>query len=355
MLHVRPPGPGSRTGARPSRRALALRMVIVLCGAVLLTTSCGGDDPADGPDGGETSGGKGQDTNLIGKSCAGNADCTPHGLSCYVTGAGATGICSKGCTTESDCGGGLAHCNSVQGSLICTLPQYCDPCEDDNGCGPDAPVCLKDASGAGYCTKKCTVKEGACPAGALCRSYGEKVDEFACAPASGSCSGDGTQCSPCKTDGDCSPGHSCFQADADAERFCAKGCDAAANTGCDSGFTCESYGGKGVCYKLIDGKGQPTCADGAKGFCDPCAEDWECGSGRCVAKNKKMFCGLPTPCSTNIDCPLGGQATFCVASRNGKGNICAPPPAFNCHGYKACFSHPCGPGETCVDGVCKGT
>ena len=72
-----------------------------------------------------------------------------------------------------------------------------------------------------------------------------------------------------------------------------------------------------------------------------------------IGGSSKKFCGLPDPCSSNDDCPLGGTATFCVDSNNGKGKICAPPAAFNCHGYKACFSHPCPVGEICIDGVCK--
>ena len=296
-------------------------------------------------------------TSFVGVACASNNDCVTYGLTCYVTNSAAgTGICSRGCKTETDCGGGLAHCNSVQGELICTLPRYCDPCTTEQDCGASAPTCVKDTAGNGFCSNTCTVNQDACAPGALCRKFGPKVDEFACMPAGGTCSGDGGQCSPCKTDGDCSPDHACFQADANGERFCSRGCNPAAsgNSGCEEGYQCVKYGEKGVCYKVIDGKPRPSCSAGTKGFCDPCTDDWQCASNRCATKNDKRFCVQPTPCNKDKegeDCPLGGVATFCVPSSSG--NICAPPPAFNCHGYMACFSHPCGPSEQCVNGICK--
>ncbi len=337
---------------------MRLLLSLLLCLSCL--SACGGDENTEGPDTDkDTAGNVVGDTNFIGKTCASNDDCTPHGLTCYILGAGAEGICSRGCTTESDCGGGLAHCNSVQGALVCTLPRFCDPCDSEQECGPEAPVCLKDDQDVGFCSPRCTVQKDSCPSGTLCRKFGANVDDFACVPASGSCNGDGTQCSPCKTDGDCSGGHTCFQANPDSERYCAKSCnpDAAGNDGCTNGYKCTSYGGSGVCYQIIDGKPKATCSAGSRGFCDPCEEDWQCGSGRCVEKliggSSKRFCGLPDPCSSNDDCPLGGLATFCVDSSNEKGKICAPPAAYNCHGYKACFSHPCQPGTVCIDGVCK--
>lgn len=352
-------------------RARSLAWLGVLALAAL-TLACGGQESDAASADGESGGGAAADTSgagaatgdvavaNIGTPCASNSDCAKFGLTCFVLNKSAsTGICSRGCKTETDCGGGLAHCNAVQGALICTLPRYCDPCKSAQDCGPEAPLCVIDSEGAGYCTSACTVDHNTCAPGALCRRTGAKVTDFTCAPAGGTCNGNGSQCSPCKTDGDCSPGHVCFQADASAERYCARTCDAnnsdsGGNNGCDAGYACVAYGGKGRCSKIVHGQPRPTCSAGARGFCDPCTENWQCASNRCATKNDKQFCVQATPCQKDQeaeDCPLGGVATFCVPSQQGA--ICAPPPAFNCHGYMACFSHPCGPGEVCDRGECK--
>lgn len=300
----------------------------------------------------------------LGKACVTNNDCEAYDLTCYLTGgAGAsrnTGICSKGCDKESDCGGGT-HCNPLGGILYCAPPQLCDTCKTDDDCGPDAPLCVGD-DGAKYCSRLCNVGDGKCPGGYSCKQFGTRVDEFACAPDYGSCAGDGSHCSPCKTDSQCSTGTKCFSAKEGAERFCAQTCDVATTPdGCPVGHKCASYGGVGYCYKHIatDANGKdvllPTCIAASKGYCDACESDWQCASGRCATKNDKKFCAQIGTCTKQTekeDCPYATQdATFCVPSN--KGQICAPSPAFNCHGYKACLSHPCGADERCDDGLCK--
>jgi len=315
------------------------------------------DGPSDDKDGGATASDSG-----LGKLCASNNDCAKYGLSCYITNLrSGVGICSQGCKIQSDCTNGT-FCNPLGDVLVCTPPRLCDPCQSSSQCGPNAPECVQPKDGgARFCTFKCNVGDGKCPAGYSCRQYGSKVDEFACHPDYGSCKGDGAHCSPCKTTADCSPAAVCFQSKDDAERYCATTCQAKGGAGqCPTGTTCVSYGGKGYCYKVISSTGRgppkslPTCGAGSKGFCDACEENWQCASGRCVTKNGKKFCAQKGNCSKSseaTDCPYGGQATFCVPSD--KGNVCAPPPAFHCHGYKACLSHPCGGGEVCDNGLCK--
>ena len=340
------------------------RLELLACLLVASIAGCedstaAGPGAEDGKNGGAVTAASG-----LGKTCAGNNDCKPHGLTCYITNSNkASGICSKGCESEGDCGANT-HCNPLGTNLVCTPPQLCDPCETSDNCGPDAPLCITNpTTKGGFCSRLCNVGDGKCPGGYSCKQFGNRVDEFACQPDYGACVGDGQHCSPCKTDGDCGKNASCFQSKAGAERFCAKRCAVGTNPdGCSEGFKCASYGGKGYCYKRIkiqtkNGPGEqlvPTCVAGKKGFCDACEEDWQCGSGRCVTKNEKKFCAQGGPCTkaTEIeDCPYGGQATFCVPA--GDSNVCAPPPAFNCHGYKACLSHPCGGDEHCDSGICK--
>ena len=332
----------------------------MLCCAVV-PSGCS-DETAAGPKSEEDASSQQTSGAGLGKLCASNNDCVQHALTCYITNVNTgTGICSKGCKQESDCGGGT-HCNPLQGVLACTPPQLCDACNSDDECGPDAPICAKFGEKSGFCSLKCNVGDGKCPGGYSCKQYGQTVGQFACRPDHGSCTGDGGHCAPCKTDGDCNANTTCFQSKPGAERFCAQRCAVGTNPdGCATGFKCASYGGKGYCYKVLPGGGAagekllPTCIAGTKGFCDACEEDWECVSGRCATKNDKKFCAQVGTCakeSEKTDCPYGDQdATFCVPSN--KGMICAPAPLFNCHGYKACLSHPCGVDELCDDGLCK--
>lgn len=338
-------------------------LAMLTVAAWLGTIGCSGDDQAPGPQdsaaGGGTvdsGGGGGGDgtgqTSGFGRACAGNADCAPFGLTCFL-GANGVGSCSRGCQADADCGGGL-RCNPVEGVLLCSAPLYCDGCQSDADCGPTAPLCRRDLTdagvwGAGYCTMACNVGDKTCPAGSSCSkgAGSSSIKDISCRPDRGSCSGDGSQCSPCKTSGDCSPGHDCIQPSASSERFCALRCD---NSPCAKGYLCTKLAGVGYCYAEVDGKAIPTCSAGLKGYCDACSEDWQCASGRCVTKEEK-FCAQPGSCSKETekqDCPAG---TACVPSQQGQ--ACVPPLAYKCHLWKACMSKPCGADEVCDDGVCR--
>ena len=310
----------------------------------------GGDDSGAVPDG-------------LGKACKGNADCKSSGLTCFLTDeVNLTGICSKVCLTEADCGG-ITHCNPVSGVLICTLPRYCDPCTLDADCGPEAPLCVSRPSAPDLhlCSQNCQTGDGGCSAGSSCVQFGGQAKDFACMPDYGSCSGGGEHCSPCKGVGDCALGTECKQFSADTERFCAQLCDPdGGGTSCPTNYKCTKYGDKGYCFQIVgkddDGKTitYPTCAKGDKGFCDACEHDWECLSKRCVNKNNESYCAQPNPCSKGgeaEDCPYGGVATFCVSSN--KGMVCAPPLAHHCHGFKSCLHALCSKNEVCDNGLCK--
>lgn len=299
----------------------------------------------------------------LGATCESNADCK-EGFSCYEFDSDGSKACSVTCGSHNDCPTGT-RCNPVQGTLLCTLPDYCDPCESDDTCGPDAPICLKlDAGQPGFCTRSCIIGDTKCVPGSSCEPFGGDVDKFACQPDYGSCDGGGEHCAPCKVATDCSPGTECFQASPDDERFCAQICDPSSpEKGCPVGFKCAAYGQKGYCYREIDVPNEdgelepqlfPICGKGDKAFCDACTYDYECASNRCATKEGKSFCVTPTPCSKETelqDCPYGQKATFCVPSS--KGNICAPPISSGCQGFQGCLLHPCGQNEVCDKGVCK--
>jgi len=302
------------------------------------------DAAADAPETAAASG--------IGKACVGSTDCLSLGLKCFETNpATGAGVCSKGCAGASDCP--AAHfCNPVGGKLICTGPRYCDACATADECGPDAPLCLPDKNGKGFCANKCNVGDTSCGIGSSCKQYGLGIKDFACKPDYGACSGGGEHCSPCKVQADCAAGNQCYTAKS-GERFCAQQCDPAkaAPAGCPSGFVCKAESGKGFCFKQVKEELVATCAKGDKGYCDACTVGYECASGRCASKNGKKFCVQPQPCKGNADCPYGGEATFCVPSDVGQ--ICAPPPSWHCQGYKACLGHSCASNQTCDNGICK--
>lgn len=290
----------------------------------------------------------------IGKACASNADCALLGLKCFETNAATgAGICTKKCANSTECDAGT-FCNPQGDSLICTPPRFCNGCSKNEDCGVEG-FCLTGSSGAKYCTRKCTLGDSACPPAASCKQYGSAIDEFACSPDYGKCVGDGTQCSPCGGNGDCSPGHDCYYSPATGERFCAKTCKAGVAGACASGYVCAQPKGAAspYCLKSVGKDAIATCAKGDKAYCEPCGADYECLSGRCGLKNGKKFCVEPTPCQGNKDCPHGGEITACVPSDNGKGSMCAPPLSWGCQGYLACLGLSCGPGETCVAGLCK--
>jgi hypothetical protein len=295
------------------------------------------------------------DSNPIGQLCAASADCQKQGLpKCQVTNAAlGEGFCTKPCASDGDCGANR-FCNVIGKELVCTTARFCNACTSSADCSKQAPLCLQDKTGRSYCTKKCAPGDGSCAPGASCTAYGKGVNENACQPDYGSCSGDGSQCTPCTGQADCSPGTQCYTSTDTGERFCAKTCQPGASGACAPGYGCEPMTGKwapGLCLKVIGEDLIATCAKGDKGFCDECQEDYQCASKRCVAKDGEKFCAEAKPCAGNSDCPYGGEATFCVPTD--KGPACAPPPAFHCQGFKICLGHACASNETCNNGICQ--
>ncbi len=290
----------------------------------------------------------------LGKTCAANVDCAALLFCQFATPTANSGFCSKSCDQDADCGGGY-FCNSVGGKKLCTAAKFCNTCVSASDCSAEAPLCIPGASGASYCSHSCSIGDKSCGAGSSCKQYDVGVNDTACAPDSGACTGDGGQCSPCDLDGDCRAGTVCFSSPSDG-KFCAQTCDPGQSGGCPAGFACaaqKSSKYKGLCWKQIGKEVIATCAKGDKGYCDACDHSYECASNRCATKNGKKFCAQPNPCTKATeaaDCPYGGEATFCAQSDVGM--ICVPPTSWNCQGFKACLGHQCKADQVCVNGIC---
>ena len=317
------------------------------------TTGTDGDI-ASGLNDGATLGDTSQTPGNIGKPCAMTADC-PGDLKCIETNAATgDGICSQACATTADCPTG-GFCHIVGKQMACTLAGLCDPCKDDADCGANAPLCAPGKDGKTFCTAACAFGDKSCQPGYSCEQYGSAIDDFACRPDYGACSGGGEACAPCQAQSDCKSGTQCLTSPDTGERACFATCTKA--TDCAAGFDCSP---KGVCSRLVpdaDPKKPAvyvqTCAKASRGYCDPCTDDWQCASSRCATTAGQSFCVEPTACVKANETKDCADGTFCVPSD--KGMICAPPPSWKCQGYKACLgkTFPCNNTEVCSDGLCK--
>jgi hypothetical protein len=165
---------------------------------------------------------------FCGPQCASDDGCAPDAIctrqwtlcvqsTCAVDGdcarlAGAAdrciaGACQQPCSTTADCsasGGSPRHC--VAG--VCAAQS----CLSDDDCPPAGGTyrhcmggaCAPECAGASDCEKDQT-----------CQSAS------VCTPRAGVCVGDGTFCSPCRSDADCLHGY-CLVADYSPERFCSQ-------------------------------------------------------------------------------------------------------------------------------------
>lgn len=159
------------------------------------------------------------------------------------------------CTQDSDCAGGYwcatlnaspnakeAKRSLVDTRNVCLRREYCAPCKGDLDCPTIAGTqqsCVQDNNGAGFCTLPCQ-NDSNCALDASCQPIG-KDGANVCSPRAGTCKGDGSLCSPCRSDADCPNGY-CINADYSSEKFCSIG----------SGTPC-SASSNGDCPKKLDG------------------------------------------------------------------------------------------------------
>lgn len=196
---------------------------------------------------------------------------TAQAFYCYGHGkTDANGFCTRyDCVTDSDCPGGW-FCvdqnvlpnvasdavNADHATVRVCLPrEYCAPCQNDVDCMKDrqgrTQHCVADADGGGLCVPECT-HDTNCHWDAQCMNFGSYSG---CYPRAKRCKGDGTICSPCRSDKDC-PNGSCAYAHHSEERFCTVKAKAACDSAkpydnCDQNSPVPKdgakYAGKVVC------------------------------------------------------------------------------------------------------------
>jgi hypothetical protein len=165
---------------------------------------------------------------------ANNPDCdSAQGFQCFgVSPTDGAAFCTQyNCEADADCGAGF-YCGTANEApnvttvkhsagktfKVCLPRTYCSPCTTDIDCGTQGGVplhCVTDTKGANYCASECATDSN-CQSDARCAGYGAFK---ACTPRAGVCVGDGSFCSPCHSDADCSNGI-CFDADYSNEKFC---------------------------------------------------------------------------------------------------------------------------------------
>ncbi len=142
------------------------------------------------------------------------------------------------CEKDSDCGAGFwcgkinqqpnvntavrspASIGVVQN--VCLRRTYCSMCKVDLDCPPvkgKAQHCIDDASGARFCAPECD-SDQACANEAQCADVG--IGAKICYPRATVCVGDGSLCSPCRVDTDCSEGSVCAKGNYTTEKACTK-------------------------------------------------------------------------------------------------------------------------------------
>jgi hypothetical protein len=136
-----------------------------------------------------------------------------------------------GCKVDTDCGDGF-YCgrenqypNAVSDQIqngqtlaVCLPRDSCAPCTSEIDCAPanGAPQhCLPGSDGATFCAPECH-STSECALDATCAPY---QNYSACTPRAGVCKGDGSLCSPCRSDADCTNGY-CLLAYNSTEHFC---------------------------------------------------------------------------------------------------------------------------------------
>jgi hypothetical protein len=205
------------------------------------------------------------------------------GFACFgISPTDANAFCTIfDCAADSDCPGGwwcatvdrkpnvvTTHRSFGDTRTVCRPRQYCAPCKEDHDCPRAADGtqqhCVPDAHGSTFCSLECATTAN-CPLDATCQSWfavctppkgpacqsdedcapakgtfqhclsgtctpecagasdcdpGQQCGSLStCQPRAGTCLGDGSFCSPCRSDSDCKGGY-CLYADYSTERFC---------------------------------------------------------------------------------------------------------------------------------------
>ena len=184
-----------------------------------------------------------------GKKCGVDGKCG-GATKCYGRAYDAGAWCGATCTKDTDCPPNQACGKDATNGSICRPRGFCSPCANDGFC-PNGFKCAS-MHGAKYCTKACT------KGGTDCGMFGECKDDSngnpICMHKGGKCIGDGTDCAPCKHDGDCKTGATCFNLNLSFEQFC--------STDCTSGGSCANGTS---CMTVNKTTGAKSCIPSSKG------------------------------------------------------------------------------------------
>lgn len=274
-------------------RTLLVATAALLFGPIMLTSACGGDDPATSTG----SGGTGTGTGTGG------------------SGAGEQGICLLNNCSEDlhcvECPDGRDKCLLSENRCVACDPNTGEGCADGQEC-----------SSFGICV----------PAGLTCPTDGEgnptftctaNSDCLACSPMHQVCDTDTGKCQACTETNTqhCLSSDICIDTDNDGN---AETCSPKCPQTCDEDNDCSVCGGPGneahACFNH-------KCAECSDTF--PCAAGFECTNGVCVPP-----CGLPGPvsglCDAPEDCNFCGETPGtwdCKVPINGTNShgVCAPP------------------------------
>jgi len=156
---------------------------------------------------------------------------------CYATSpTDGNAICTRfSCQTDRDCAAGY-WCATVnvgpsadtskrsehQTQTVCLKRTYGAACKFDLDCPSldgRTQHCAQDANGAGFCTPECTNATN-CNTEARCVDIG--IGPKVCYPRSNLIVGDGSLCSPCRSDADCGDDGICVKGQYTTEQACAK-------------------------------------------------------------------------------------------------------------------------------------
>jgi len=270
-----------------------------------------------------------------GQHCKGHTECVPYGLACYSWGdEDADPFCSKNCEDSFDCPEYFV-CDYKYGFetplKLCKEAKYCSPCEADIQCSLAGMECIADEKGGKFCSYPCKPGTLSCDGGSRC-AWIEAEGGFFCLPYWGACVGDGSQCSPCKVEEDCSEkGRHCIETYYTHERFCTAEC--ALTEDCPHDFGCFDVGGPtGLCFMTFNKNYMPTCHKGEQKFCQECRGDYECAEGFvCYIGPANIGHYCSPQCTADDQCPEGARCTSKFDTGGAaNGFACALKPGHEC-------------------------
>ncbi|MFO0666239.1 MAG: hypothetical protein U0174_19955 [Polyangiaceae bacterium] len=158
-----------------------------------------------------------------------------------------------GCKADSECPGQF-YCATVNTApsavaadrtygetrTVCLPRTQCSPCVADADC--KSGRCVADGNGVKSCMATCD-RDSSCPKDAAC--IGGVADVNVCYPYATVCKGDGSLCSPCRSDKDCTNGV-CYDALPNStERYCTQKVENCTAAACPK----PASGAKVACFK----------------------------------------------------------------------------------------------------------